>query len=43
LGWDDKFLKGVPSHGIASRKFYLPWDKIILKVSCPIPSHGIAY
>jgi len=35
MGWDDEFLKGVPSHGIASKSF-IPWDDFFR----PIPSHA---
>jgi len=43
MGWDNNFSKGVPSHGIASKTFCVPWDGTIFKISHPIPSHGIRY
>jgi hypothetical protein len=45
VGWGNKFLKGIPSHGMGSKNFFVPWDGTIFQIfsSHPIPSHGIAY
>ncbi len=39
MGWDDKFLKGIPSHGMGSKNFSSHGMGRFSKISRPIPSH----